>query len=174
MADFDFTSPRLVLTGTLYGEARSCGRAGMEDVAACIFNRVKNGWNGGTVVGVCLAPRQFSCWNAGDPNRAAIIIASTVLHDNYWQLASIVADNALAGRNPGRIGDADSYFARSMPKPPYWAVPPAVRCYSDGWHDFWRVAPEHKHDAPSTSVHSTALSDSDRLNQSQLDSIGGQ
>ncbi len=174
MPEFDFTSPQLVLQGTLYGETRGCGRAGMENAAQVVLNRVAAGWSGGTVVKVCLAPEQFSSWNAGDPNRMKIIVAATMLPDTAWDLAGVVAASALAGRNPDRVNGADSYFARSMPKMPYWAKAPATWRFQDGWHAFWRVHPGggalpavHTMSVPVTSVMSSA----DALNQAQLNAI---
>lgn len=138
----NFTDEQQVLAGTCWGEARGCGRAGMENVAQCILNRKGYGWNGGTIIGVCLAPKQFSSWNTNDPNRAQIIAASdTSTPEVDWTIALDVAEAAIAGSNPDRIDGADSYFAHAMREKPYWAVAPARSVYGDGWHDFWIVRP---------------------------------
>ena len=137
---FNFADARTVLAGTVYGEASGIGRAGMENVAQCVLNRVADGWNTGGVTGVCLAYEQFSCWNFNTPDRDRILAAEAAGTEPAWTLALTVADAALAGTNPDRILGADSYFAHSI-APPYWAHPPAVRRYSDGWHDYWRVKP---------------------------------
>lgn len=66
------------LARTLYGEARGEPVRGKEAIAAVIINRVKRAeargwyWWGNTIQEVCLRPWQFSCWNAGDPNRKKI------------------------------------------------------------------------------------------------------
>ena len=58
---------------TVYGEARGEGQDGKEAVANVILNRVrKQSYFGKTVEEVCRKPKQFSCWNDGDPNRAKI------------------------------------------------------------------------------------------------------
>ncbi len=63
------------LARTIYGEARSEPLAGKAAVASVVVNRVaraetKGGyWWGGTIEEVCRKPKQFSCWNEGDPNR---------------------------------------------------------------------------------------------------------
>lgn len=160
---FNFTDPRLVLAGTLYGEARGCGRAAMENVAQCVLNRVADGWNTGGITGVCLARLQFSCWNDGDPNRARILSAAALGREPTWLLALDIATAAIAGSNPDRICGADSYFARSMIKAPYWAIPPAVGVFSDQWHEFWMVRP-----AQSAPVASTHQPTTDDLNAASL------
>jgi N-acetylmuramoyl-L-alanine amidase len=58
---------------TVWGEARGEGAAGMAAVAHVLLNRVKDGRWGNTLAAVCLAPWQFSCWNAGDPNRRKML-----------------------------------------------------------------------------------------------------
>lgn len=69
-----------VLARTLYGEARSETRQGIEAVAHVILNRVthaqkmdKKFWWGNDIVSVCQMPYQFSCWNPGDPNRPKLM-----------------------------------------------------------------------------------------------------
>lgn len=54
---------------TLWGECRGESHAGKVAVAHVIRNRLAAGRFGKTVAAVCLAPLQFSCWNATDPNR---------------------------------------------------------------------------------------------------------
>lgn len=133
---FDMSSPRLVLAGTAYGECRGGGRIGMENVLSVVMTRYHDGWEG-TPLAVCLAPRQFSCWD--DSNRNAILSAS-MRDQASWSAALAVADAALAGTLSRRTGDADSYFALSMAKPAYWARSPARHVCSDSWHSFWRVS----------------------------------
>lgn len=62
----------MVVAKTIYGEARGEGIRGMLAVACVIRNRVQHPrvrWWGTGWTGVCMAPFQFSCWNANDPNR---------------------------------------------------------------------------------------------------------
>ena len=153
----DLTSPHEVFAGTLFGETRGCGRAAMENVAQVILNRAADKWDAGGVVGVCLAPLQFSCWNASDPNRAKILAApGNRAEAAMWALCLDVAGLALEERNPDRVSGADCYYARSIPAPPYWARPPARLLFADGSHVFWRtrLAPH----APALSVHAVARS----------------
>jgi spore germination cell wall hydrolase CwlJ-like protein len=169
---FDFSSDRLVLAGTAYGEARGCGQSCMQDVVQAVLNRVTGGWPGGSIVGVCLAPKQFSCWNASDPNRVQILAAAKA-YTPLWQSALALADIAIAGSNPDRLLGADSYFAKSMQRSPYWAAAPAVWRFSDSCHSFWRVhpGPPAPHvSVPVVSAHAP-LTATDQLNQDQLDGM---
>ena len=145
---FDMSSPRLVLAGTAYGECRGGGRTGMENVLSVVINRWRAGW-AATPLAVCLATRQFSCWD--DANRAAIVAAS-MRDQQSWDIALSVAASALEGTLPVRTGDADSYYALSMARPPYWARRPALHVCSDRWHSFWRVHPRPAADAPTTDA----------------------
>jgi spore germination cell wall hydrolase CwlJ-like protein len=52
-----------VVADCLYFEARGEGRQGIEAVASVIQNRSKE--SGRSLEAVCLAPRQFSCFNGG-------------------------------------------------------------------------------------------------------------
>ena len=66
-----------IVARTLYGEARGeyakMGIASFIAVANVITNRLTNSKKYGiTYADVCLKSRQFSCWNAGDPNRILI------------------------------------------------------------------------------------------------------
>lgn len=61
-----------LITGaeTVYGEARGESAEGRVAVACVIRNRWLKGFRRAhTVTEVCLAPKQFSCWNESDPNR---------------------------------------------------------------------------------------------------------
>lgn len=62
-----------IVARTVYGEARNQDRTGQKAVAHVIFNRAAKNYAGGLVAAVCLAPKQFSCWNNGDPNRKLIM-----------------------------------------------------------------------------------------------------
>lgn len=62
-----------ILARTLWGEARGEGFDGRVAVAWVIVNRVKAGRFGDTISEVCLRPKQFSCWNEGDPNREKML-----------------------------------------------------------------------------------------------------
>ena len=113
-----------VLARTLYGEARGESVRGKEAVAAVVMNRVRRArasggtyWWGGTVEDVCRGPWQFSCWNAGDPNRAKI---EAVAADNrVFQTCQRIARRALAGTLADPTDGATHYHAKAANPP--WA-----------------------------------------------------
>ena len=80
-----------IATRTVWGEARGEDYDGKKAVAHVILNRSsgdlwgdgKPDWWGETVEQVCLKPRQFSCWNENDPNRAKMLALSNI--DAYYQ-----------------------------------------------------------------------------------------
>ena len=72
VARFELQNPDLnVLAQTIWGEARQEGTKGMLAVGNVIKNRAEANKKmfGQGIRGVALKPKQFSCWNAGDPNR---------------------------------------------------------------------------------------------------------
>ena len=98
-----------IVARTIWGEARGEGDTGMQAVADVIVNRVANpGWWGTDFISVCLAPSQFSCWNAGDPN--ATLAASVTADDPAFADALQIASAAVAGTLPDITGGATSYF----------------------------------------------------------------
>ena len=62
-----------VAVRTMWGEARGEGQLGEDSVAHVIRNRIATGRWGHTAAAVCLAPMQFSCWNAADANRRPML-----------------------------------------------------------------------------------------------------
>lgn len=67
MIDLSQLSDLEILTLTLIGEARGEPIEGQVAVASVIMNRARTSKL--TVGEICLAPKQFSCWNENDPNR---------------------------------------------------------------------------------------------------------
>lgn len=109
-----------ILARTLWGEERSGSDAGLEAVAAVVMNRLAAPGHrfGHTVKDVCLEPKQFSCWNEGDPNRAKIL----ALQDDDPVLARCraIARRAVAGTVQDATNGALHYHAQSAK--PVWAV----------------------------------------------------
>jgi Cell Wall Hydrolase len=63
------------LAKTLYGEARNQNDATKVGVAWTLVNRARRRtWYGKTVRECALKPHQYTCWSAGDPNRAKLLI----------------------------------------------------------------------------------------------------
>lgn len=103
MADIAKTSARWILAQTLWGEARGEGIRGMAAVARVILNRAeidlwddkRPDWWGEGVIEVCTKPGQFSCWNAGDPNRRRLLAIDE--RDRVFVEALTVAELAIQG-----------------------------------------------------------------------------
>jgi spore germination cell wall hydrolase CwlJ-like protein len=111
---------------TLYGEARGESTAGRLAVACVIQNRLRDGRWGASFEAVCFARKQFSCWNATDPNSAmlhemaAAVLAgrpsNRILRECYW-----IADGVLTKSLGPQVGKSTHYYATSMTTPPRWA-----------------------------------------------------
>ena len=96
-----------IIARTLYGEARGEPLLGRQGVGNVLGKRAKLGWQGETTPrGVCLHHKQFSCWNANDPNREILLgVISNDIYDSCLQLARQVLDGTLSDVTNG----ADSY-----------------------------------------------------------------
>jgi spore germination cell wall hydrolase CwlJ-like protein len=125
-----------VMARTIYGEARGESWEGMLAVGWVIKNRAQQGgWWGATVPEVCRKPRQFSCWNASDPNRAAC--TRVTAHDStLFRSVLAAAACVLSGLCADNTGGATHYYATSR-EPPIWARgrTPTVTI---GKHSFFR------------------------------------
>ena len=152
-----------VCARTLWGEARGAGVAGMSHVAMALMNRVRHpGWWGHDVISVCQAPYQFSCWNADDPNRPKLLAVTA--SDPQFAQAIDVAEQAIGGSLLDATGGADSYYARSMVRPPRWAAT-ALLTFEDAWHRFYRTVavPTSVATVPNVSIHAAAVYTADQL-----------
>ena len=108
-----------VLARTLWAEARSQGGEGMHAVANVILNRAAQpGWWGRDIRSVCLAPKQFSCWNENDPQ--AKVIRAESISDRSYEIASTIADMAIGGVLPDITGGADHYVAEYALDATHW------------------------------------------------------
>lgn len=116
-------SPTSTLADTLWMEARSDGKDGMQAVASVILTRARNPrWWGGDIRSVCLKPYQFSSWNEGS-TQLPLVAKAKADGDEAYALALNVATLAVQGILPDTTGGADSYYALSMAEPPVWATP---------------------------------------------------
>lgn len=111
------------LARTIYGEARGefakTGIATFIAVANVVFNRTKRkSFWGGSIRDICLQPKQFSCWNAQDPNYAPLkkVMRGEMVFDLCWN----VAQNVLEEKWPDLTKGADHYHALSVA--PFWAL----------------------------------------------------
>lgn len=109
-----------VVARTLWGEARGEGAAGMQAVASVIRNRLDLHWQGKfTPAEICLSPRQFSCWNPGDPNLARM---ERVMRepDAAYESACRIARDMLQGRLADSTNGATHYVASTLRPRPVW------------------------------------------------------
>ena len=105
-----------VVADTLYLEARGEGERGLRAVASVIFNRAKR--TGKTFEAVCLAPRQFSCWNGLAP-KACKIAPKTASDVKAYRLCQSIEKELLAG-NFEPLGAWTHYYNPALCAP-RWA-----------------------------------------------------
>lgn len=109
-----------------YGEARGEGPLGILAVMHVALNRASR--PNRTLEGVILAPQQFSCFNANDPNREHLLMADKDA-PLAWGACAAIADLALGGHTSDPTGGASHYYADTI-APPGWTV---------GWRETARL-----------------------------------
>ena len=110
-----------IMAKTIYGEARGEykkeGIKALEAVGHVIMNRSLS--SSLPVSSECLKPKQFSCWNPGDPNRK--VTENATLSDPVYRICYIVAKRIICGEVDDITGGANHYYSRHLKKIPYWA-----------------------------------------------------
>lgn len=123
-----------LMARTIYGEARGEGENGMQAVANVIMNRVNAGaWYGRTVEEVVKKPRQFSCWNDGDPNKKVIETVNS--GNSIFARALQIAKNAYYGKIQDLTLGATHYHAANIV--PTWAGD-LIQTIKIGSHVFYK------------------------------------
>jgi hypothetical protein len=91
----------------------------MQSVLNVIAVRAANPcWWGHDVLSVCLAPWQFSCWNAdSNPDSDHQAMLRVTADDPLFADALFLAGKMISGTLPNITGGADSYYAESIPAP---------------------------------------------------------
>lgn len=126
-----------IVARTLWGEARGEGQRGMRAVAWVIYNRMHPARGPEkSPAAVCLARKQFSCWNADDPNRTLLDRAALAPDDDY-----VAAFNIAGDMLAGRLGEditrgATHYVAASLRNRPNW-LDGKTPCAVIGRHEFY-------------------------------------
>lgn len=105
-----------VLARTIWGEARGEGGEGMLAVAAVVLNRWRDNRWPGSIAAVCWQPKQFSCWNEGDPNRAKM--ERLTIDKRSFHAAFLAALHSLTMPDP--TDGANHYYAITI-RPPSWS-----------------------------------------------------
>jgi hypothetical protein len=134
-----------LLAATAWGEARSEGEDGMRAVAHVIVNRVGDRF-GANLETVILAPKQFSAWNIGDPNRSLVqnpeLYATAGANLETWEAAQRVAREVLSGQSVDPTDGALFYHTRAIR--PWWSRYGQGRT-EIGAHVFYRDVPNQPH-----------------------------
>ncbi len=126
---------------TMWGEARGQSEEGMRAVGHVIHNRWLAKRHGAHVTDTVSAAWQFSCWNEGDPNRAAMLNIEALPEDSedyrLWLTAKRVAGEILSGQSADPTGGALFYHTEAVQ--PAWSrgVAPVTQI---GSHLFFRAA----------------------------------
>lgn len=127
--DLHELSDRFVLALTIWGEARGEPVEGQIAVAQVVRNRLSDATNTAPRWrDVCLAPKQFSCFNENDPNYPKIQRAATMLLTQEptpeLRQALWIADGVMGGMLMDNTKGSRNYltFALYGTKPPKWAV----------------------------------------------------
>jgi len=116
-----------ILGLTIIGESRGESIAGQVAVGCVIRNRTRSGK---TYEEVCLAPKQFSCWNEDDPNRAlleelaGILINGQFIADPYLKQCMFVAQGIVENELLDNTNGAMNYLTSKLffdGKVPSWA-----------------------------------------------------
>ena len=106
-----------ILARTIWGEAEGELVVGKRAVAAVVVNRTKSPRRfASTVERVCLARKQFSCWNPG-PRKQKLQLVDT--SNAQFRKSIEIAKQALAGKLSDPVHGADHYHHRNIL--PYWA-----------------------------------------------------
>ncbi len=149
-----------LLAATAWGEARSEGPEGMRAVAHVIVNRVGDRF-GENLETVIRAPKQFSAWNRGDPNRPLVQNPERYATggDNLetWQAAQDIARQVLSGQSVDPTNGALFYHTRAIR--PWWS-----RHGQDatviGAHIFYRDVPDQRGGVRRGRLRVTQVADS--------------
>lgn len=133
-----------LLAATAWGEARSEGPEGMRAVSHVIVNRVGSRF-GDDLETVIRAPKQFSAWNRGDPNRPLVQnperYATRGASRETWLAAQEIARQVLSGQSVDPTDGALFYHTRAIR--PWWSRH-GEGATVIGAHIFYRDVPDQR------------------------------
>lgn len=103
------------MTATVWMEAQGEPPLGKLAVAYVLLNRLRTGRWGTRVGEVCLAPKQFSCWNHDSPTRKRL--ARVDERTGPWLACERAVVSALGDSEPDPTGGALHYYNPSVVAP---------------------------------------------------------
>ena len=135
--DLSLVPPWIWAVQTILHEARNQTLDGMIGVAEVIRDRTNQKfYSDGTIVSTALRDRQFSGWNASDPNR---IICGKLQLDHPMVVMAMKAWRMCISNKTELTGGALFYHAKNMPVYPTWSKSPEiVRTTEIGDHIFYK------------------------------------
>lgn len=115
----------MVWARTVWGEAEGEPLVGQFAVAWVIRNRYKERPKyGETITGVCLRPRQFSCWNKGTPRRRQTVLET--LNSDSLKSCMYAAFAVALDQVADPTGGANHFLNPQIVVPPAWYDPKKV------------------------------------------------
>ncbi|WP_415402448.1 cell wall hydrolase [Tateyamaria sp. SN3-11] len=128
-----------ILSKTLWGEIRGGTKEHATNVAEVVLNRFLSGYRSdGSIAGVCLKHKQFSCWNPGTKSLRSIedLDAEDPELKRLMAFAKEVITRRLADPNaPAPLQGARHYHNHDVN--PDWAIPAKI-VKDDGKHVFYK------------------------------------
>ena len=110
---------------TIYGEARGEDRFGISLVGMCILNRALSPitWWGTGIKSVCLAPKQFSCWNNPEHTNYKKMFSAweNRASDDSMEQIMHIADGILLGKTIRTSVDRSINHYCTIETNPAWA-----------------------------------------------------
>jgi hypothetical protein len=138
-----------ILGLTIIGEARGEPIQGQVAVGCVIRNRLHNKPDKyRSYHDVCLKPKQFSCWNANDPNSSILmelaqkLITGAILNDPYYGQPMFVANGIVSWKILDNTLGARNYMTTALfnsEQRPNWARFPKTDPIKIGNHSFLNV-----------------------------------
>jgi N-acetylmuramoyl-L-alanine amidase len=110
-----------VLAQTVWGEARNQSALGQAAVVWVVRNRQQwhPTWRGKSLTAICQARKQFSCWNANDPN-LPLMQALNYTMPLFAECLTIVI-GVMRDTIPCPVGQATHYHTTALHPKPLWA-----------------------------------------------------
>jgi N-acetylmuramoyl-L-alanine amidase len=110
--------PCILLGVCIWGESRGQSFETKFGVASVVRNRVISGRYGDGYTGVILKPKQFSCFNADDPNESKLLNPLKYDSQRVWDEAFTASYLVMYGHRPDTTRGAVFYFGPPLVSSP--------------------------------------------------------